>query len=121
MDKEELNFSKIKPELKEYILHEGDGKVIVENPENERQIVLPSEHIDIVDCLDGEHTVKDVVEHLYAVGGSVSFNSVIKTIRLLDTIDLLHENFNELFESFLVNLKSLRSPKREYFFLFSLD
>jgi CRP-like cAMP-binding protein len=71
---------------------------LIENPENERQIVLPSEHIDIVDCLDGEHTVKDVVEHLYAVGGSVSFNSVIKTIRLLDTIDLLHENFNELFK-----------------------
>jgi CRP-like cAMP-binding protein len=91
-------FSEICPKLKPHLLHEGEGKFIVENPQTGGQVVLPIEYFNILEHLNGEKAIKEIIETLYERREPVSFNAVIKTVRLLDTANLFEESLKDLFK-----------------------
>ncbi len=84
------------PKLKECHQMLGDSKLILEDAKTQGQLVLPSEYKEMIDLFDGRMSVKDIISELYNLKGSVSFNSLITTIHLLQGANLLEEMDEEL-------------------------
>lgn len=86
---ESLKLDQIRPVLKPCSLYEGDKNIVVEHAESKSQVVLPKENQEILDLLNGEHSIKDISSALYHSQGKVSFHSIITTIKLLSEAKLL--------------------------------
>ncbi|WPU64310.1 cyclic nucleotide-binding domain-containing protein [Peredibacter starrii] len=86
---ESLKLDQIRPVLKPCSLYEGEKNIVVEDSESKSQVVLPKENQEILELLNGKHSIKDISSALYHSQGKVSFHSIITTIKLLNEAKLL--------------------------------
>lgn len=68
---------------------EGDKNIVVEHVRTHAEVVLPKQHHGILKLLDGKNSIQDISSQLYKSQGQVSFNSIIRTIKLLQELNLL--------------------------------
>lgn len=84
-----VELGELKPRLLNCEITKGDEKIVLENKAKQSQIVLPKEYLDIITRFDGIKTIEEIATDIYHETGVVSFNSIIKSIHLLQTANLL--------------------------------
>ena len=85
----EVELGELKPRLLPCEITEGDEKVVLENKVKQSQLVLPKDYLDIINRFDGIKTIEEIATDIYHETGTVSFNSIIKSIHLLQGAGLL--------------------------------
>jgi CRP-like cAMP-binding protein len=91
----------LRPVLKPCQLYQGQRNLVVEDPQTHVQIVLPKQHLQMLQLLDGTHSIKDISSKLYGEQGQVSFHSILTTLKLLKEAGLLTQmehDFQEIQE-----------------------
>ncbi|MBI3544307.1 MAG: hypothetical protein HY075_13635, partial [Deltaproteobacteria bacterium] len=83
--------STTKPRLKPHRLSRDDRRIIVEDETRPSQVSLPLDALATIELLQGELTVREIVEKLMAGSGRVSFRSLFTTLETLDEAGLLTE------------------------------
>lgn len=88
----ELELSELKPKLLECEISDGEEKILLENRANQSQLVLPKEYLEIIQKFNGEKNIEEIATELYQESGQVSFNSIIKSVHLLQTAGLIEKS-----------------------------
>ena len=79
----------LKPKLKKHLLHTEGSKLIVEDEARKCQVIFSPDRRGILDAMDGQHTLQEMITHLYEKQGHVSFKAVFETLARLYKADLI--------------------------------
>ncbi len=86
-----VELRELKPKLLDCEISLGQGKIVLENKKKQGQLVLPEEYLAVINKFDGTLTVEEIAALVYEETGEVSFNSIIKSIHLLQSAQMIEK------------------------------
>lgn len=103
--KQQSQLKSLRPKLKDCRIETQGTKVVVEGDQAQNQLILAKDYAPMLEYFNGKYTIQEITSLLYKSEGKVSFNAIIKAIKLLNEAQLL-----ELGEEDLAGVKLEKGP-----------